>query len=209
MICNTWEIQIYSAQCSLAARTITARYFRLLVFWFLLAKLTSKKLFIRNKGKNNYQQFNTYIVFSERLYASWYGVTQQIISTSLILKKIQHKYKIEVVLIFMPAQYCWNIPQILHHWLITCKNFLINGIINKQTKDWGMYITLLNEHILPETHSTSLNNVYDVFCRPPVVFMFLFRFALRLISGKFFLQNHYLKSADGESLEKALALDNR
>ncbi|XP_078339018.1 stimulated by retinoic acid gene 6 protein-like isoform X1 [Crassostrea virginica] len=44
---------------------------------------------------------------------------------------------------------------------------------------------------------------------PPVVFMLLFTFILRLISGKFFLQNHYLISADGESEEKALALDNR
>ncbi|XP_078339036.1 stimulated by retinoic acid gene 6 protein-like [Crassostrea virginica] len=44
---------------------------------------------------------------------------------------------------------------------------------------------------------------------PPVVFMLLLSFVLRLISGKFFLQNHYLKSADGESVEKALALDNR
>ncbi|XP_022336392.2 stimulated by retinoic acid gene 6 protein-like isoform X1 [Crassostrea virginica] len=44
---------------------------------------------------------------------------------------------------------------------------------------------------------------------PPIIFMFLIRFALRYISGRFFLQNHYVKSADGESLEKALALDNR
>ncbi|XP_048779054.2 stimulated by retinoic acid gene 6 protein-like isoform X2 [Ostrea edulis] len=47
------------------------------------------------------------------------------------------------------------------------------------------------------------------FSIPGVVFMFVFRAVLRIISSKFFLQNHYLSSDNGETWEKVLALDNR
>ncbi|XP_061162573.1 stimulated by retinoic acid gene 6 protein-like [Saccostrea echinata] len=44
---------------------------------------------------------------------------------------------------------------------------------------------------------------------PGVVFMFIFRVVLRIISRKAFLQNHYISSDNGEHWEKVLALDNR
>ncbi|XP_062584139.1 stimulated by retinoic acid gene 6 protein-like [Saccostrea cucullata] len=44
---------------------------------------------------------------------------------------------------------------------------------------------------------------------PGVVFMFIFRILLRIISRKAFLQNHYIGSDNGEHWEKVLALDNR
>ncbi|XP_062591916.1 stimulated by retinoic acid gene 6 protein-like [Saccostrea cucullata] len=44
---------------------------------------------------------------------------------------------------------------------------------------------------------------------PGVVFMFIFRLVLRIISRKAFLQNHYISSDNGEHWEKVLALDNR
>ncbi|XP_056015640.1 stimulated by retinoic acid gene 6 protein-like isoform X2 [Ostrea edulis] len=47
------------------------------------------------------------------------------------------------------------------------------------------------------------------FSIPGVVFMFVFRAVLRIISGKCFLQNHYISSDNGETWEKVLALDNR
>lgn len=44
---------------------------------------------------------------------------------------------------------------------------------------------------------------------PGVLFMFGLQFLLRFISGRIFLQNHFVSSQSATDMEKALALDNR
>lgn len=44
---------------------------------------------------------------------------------------------------------------------------------------------------------------------PGVIFLFVLRFILRFISGRAFLQDHYIRSDNGGRCEKALSLDNR
>ncbi|XP_061196647.1 stimulated by retinoic acid gene 6 protein-like [Saccostrea echinata] len=87
---------------------------------------------------------------------------------------------------------------------------LVGGYLISQTVVFFLCVLLAYCIILPimkEVPESFLSPLQTLL--PGVVFMFIFRVVLRIISRKAFLQNHYISSDNGEHWEKVLALDNR
>ncbi|XP_052713944.1 stimulated by retinoic acid gene 6 protein-like [Crassostrea angulata] len=114
---------------------------------------------------------------------------------------------------FIPTQCKLNHSEILVKSLMYAGNqvsYLLGGYLLSQIVIVVFCIFLAYCVILPIIKKVPSVFLYpvEVFL-PGVLFMFGLQFLLRFISGRIFLQNHFVSRQSGTDMEKVLALDNR
>lgn len=114
---------------------------------------------------------------------------------------------------FIPSQCKLDHSEMLVKSLMYAGNqvsYLLGGYLLSQVVIVVFCIFLAYLVILPIMKKVPSVFLYpvEVFL-PGVLFMFGLQFLLRFISGRVFLQNHFVSLHSGKNLEKVLALDNR